>query len=225
MSNFDHHVHTSRHSPDSVIDPYELIERAKAAGLSGVVITEHDHQWESEELAELSAFGASRDTKVFSGAEISAREGHFLVYGLPDLDEVPPGVTVKELLKVVRAHQGAIVAAHPFRWDQNFNAIMVENGPAFDALELVSNNITHETRSQTERLLGEHPMGRTGSSDGHEPEIVGCYFTEFPGVINTMEEFVKALQARSGRPGNRQGGPLTSGPVAGGRGPVARGQG
>ena len=52
-----------------------------------------------------------------------------------------------------------------------------------------------------------------GSSDGHDPEVVGCYFTEFPGVINTMGEFVKALRARTGRPGNRKNGPLTSGPV------------
>ena len=213
MAKFDHHVHTSKHSPDSVIDPHELIERAKAVGLDGVVITEHDYQWKRDELADLAAFGVKRGIKVFSGAEVSAREGHFLVYGLPDLEEVPPGVSVKEILSSVRAHKGAIVAAHPFRWDQDFEAIVRENGPAFDALELVSNNVTSQTRALTERLLKKHTMGRTGSSDGHEPEVVGCYFTEFPEPINTMADFVNALKARSGRPGNRRGGPLTSGPV------------
>ena len=47
MPKFDHHLHTSRHSPDSVIDPCALIERARAVGLDGVVITEHDYQWDA----------------------------------------------------------------------------------------------------------------------------------------------------------------------------------
>ena len=87
---FDHHLHTSRHSPDSEVDPLELVERAAEIGLDGVVITEHDYQWDAGELGELAARAAP--LRVFSGAEVSAREGHFLVYGLPALDEVPPGV-------------------------------------------------------------------------------------------------------------------------------------
>jgi histidinol phosphatase-like PHP family hydrolase len=39
---FDHHLHTNRHSPDSIIDPEKLVEHARRIGLDGVVITEHD---------------------------------------------------------------------------------------------------------------------------------------------------------------------------------------
>src|SRR5262245_44577183 len=157
MPKFDHHLHTARHSPDSVIDPLELVEHARAIGLDGLVITEHYYQWEPDELADLSA--RADGLRIFSGVEISAREGHFLVYGLPDLDEVPPGGRLAALLKVVRRHAAAIVAAHPFRWDQPFDAIVAEHGPAFDALELVSNNVTPETRRKAERLLRAHAMG------------------------------------------------------------------
>lgn len=211
MSRFDHHVHTSRHSPDSVIDPEDLLERAREVGLDGVVITEHDHQWDRAELAELAALAP--DLKVFSGAEISAREGHFLVFGLPDLDETPPGIRLSELLETVRAHKAAIVAAHPFRWDQDFDAIVETHGPVFDALELVSNNVSPETRSRTLRLLDRHPMGATGSSDGHELNAVGCYFTEFSQPIVSMRDFVLALRARAFRPRHRPGAFLFSGPV------------
>jgi predicted metal-dependent phosphoesterase TrpH len=211
MPKFDHHLHTSRHSPDSVIDPLVLLERARAAGLDGVVITEHDYQWGPDELADLSA--RADGLKVFSGAEVSAREGHFLVYGLPDLSEAPCGVSLGDLLKAVRRHGAAIVAAHPFRWDQDFSAIVAEHGPSFDALELVSNNVTPETRGRTERLLREYPMGASGSSDGHEPEIVGCYYSEFPGPIATMADFVAALRGRTGRPRHRAGARQASGPV------------
>ena len=147
MAKFDHHVHTARHSPDSVIDPLVLLERAKRVGLDGVVITEHDYQWEAGELAELAAHAAAIGLRVFSGVEVSAREGHFLVYGLPDPFEAPPGIALKDLLRVTRRRGAAVVAAHPFRWDQDFERIVAEHGPAFDALELVSNNVTPETRT------------------------------------------------------------------------------
>jgi predicted metal-dependent phosphoesterase TrpH len=211
MAKFDHHVHTSRHSPDSVIDPIHLLKRIREIGLDGVIITEHDYQWEADELAELAA--RADGIQVFSGAEVSAREGHFLVYGLPDLSDAPAGVTLRDLLKVVKGHDAAIIAAHPFRWDQDFNAIVNEHGPVFDALELVSNNVTPETRSKTERLLARQPMGRSGSSDGHDSDVVGCYYSEFPTDIRTIAEFVAAVRGRMGRPRHRAGARQASGPV------------
>ena len=89
----------------------------------------------------------------------------------------------------------------------------LENGAAFDALELVSNNIDRATRAKTRALLREYPMGATGSSDAHDVDVVGCYFTEFPGRIESISDFVAALQARQGRPGHRRGVFLSSGPV------------
>lgn len=213
MPKFDHHIHTSRHSPDSCTRPRTLIERAREVGLDGVVITEHDYQWEADELADLADFAQQHQIRVFSGVEVSALEGHFLVYGLPNLDAVYPGIPLDELLPVVREVNAAIVAAHPFRWEQDFSEIVATHGPVFDALEYVSKNVSPETREQTERLLQRHPMGRTGSSDSHEPETVGCYFTEFPDPVETMADFVAALRGRRGRPRHNEGCWLASGPV------------
>jgi predicted metal-dependent phosphoesterase TrpH len=210
---FDHHVHTLRHSPDSSIDPLELIRQAGLVGLDGVVITEHDYQWEADELAELAALAAP--LKVFSGVEISAREGHFLVYGLPSLADVEPGISLAELLKVVDGHGAAIVAAHPFRWDQPFDEIVAEHGPVFHALELVSNNVTRATRARTEAVLRIHPLGASGYSDAHEVETLGCYHSEFRRPIETMGDFVAAVRAGDMRPGHHPGAFLASGPVGG----------
>ena len=211
MANVDHHVHTAKHSPDSVISPAELVDRARRAGLDAVVITEHDYQWRADELAELNARAGG--LVVLSGAEVSAREGHFLVYGLPDLDDVPPGVALGDLIAAVRKHGAAIVAAHPFRWEQDFPALIAQHGPAFDGVELVSNNVTPETRRLTEAALRLTPMPATGSSDGHEPDAVGCYYTEFPGPIRTMADFVAALRRGEARPGHTPGAWEAAGPV------------
>jgi predicted metal-dependent phosphoesterase TrpH len=209
---FDHHLHTSKHSPDSSIRPLDLIAQARRAGLDGVVITEHDYQWEADELNELAARAAP--LCVFSGVEVSALEGHFLVYGLPSLRDVEPGISLAELLTVVDRHQAAIVAAHPFRWDQPFDEIVAAHGPVFHALELVSNNVTSQTRARTETLLRAHPMAASGSSDAHELSTLGCYFSEIPRPIRIMSDFVAAVREGALRPGHREGVRLTSGPIA-----------
>ena len=69
---FDHHMHTRRHSPDSEIDPLLLIERAREIGLDGVVITEHDYQWEADELADLAARAAPA-ASVFRSRDLGPR--------------------------------------------------------------------------------------------------------------------------------------------------------
>ena len=211
MAKIDHHLHTSRHSPDSVIDPLVLIERAQKAGLDAVVITEHDYQWEPGELAALNA--RADGLVVLSGVEVSALEGHFLVYGLPDLAETKPGIALRDLLRVVKARDAAIVAAHPFRWGQDFVQIVQDHGPVFDAIELVSNNVTPETRALAEALLKQQPMPATGSSDGHQPDAIGCYYSEFPVEVKTIRDFVMALRSGSSRPRHLAGAWETSGPV------------
>lgn len=207
----DHHLHTSRHSPDSCIDPEVLVRRAQEVGLDGVVITEHDYQWQDEELAELARQAGG--LLVLSGAEVSAIEGHFLVYGLPHLRDVEPGVPLAELLRVVRGHNAAIVAAHPYRFGQDFDALVAAHGAAFDAVELVSNNVSVATRARALAMLRRNAMGATGSSDGHAPDVVGCYFTEFDSPIASMAEFVAALRGRGYRPGHHATARLTSGPI------------
>jgi predicted metal-dependent phosphoesterase TrpH len=215
MAKIDHHVHTSRHSPDSDIDPEVLVDRASLAGLDVVVITEHDYQWKADELAELNEKARIKGLTVLSGVEVSAREGHFLVYGLPDLEiaGVHSGITLRDLLIVAKHRDAAVVAAHPFRWDQAFWQIVAEHGAVFDGIELVSNNVTPETRAKAEALLQKHPMGTTGSSDGHVPDAVGCYYTEFPGEVKTIRDFVEALRSKQGRPRHRPGAWQAAGPV------------
>src|SRR5262249_42199852 len=104
---FDLHIHTTRHSPDSQLDPFVLTQRAKALGLDGIVITEHDWLWEGRELEELRT--AAPGLVVLAGVEVSAREGHFLAYGVTDPFAIPPGISVKELCDEVHRQGGAVV--------------------------------------------------------------------------------------------------------------------
>src|SRR5215831_11463234 len=141
---FDLHMHTSRHSFDSRMEPLAMVRRARQIGLDGVVITEHDWLWTEPELDELRA--AAGDLVVLAGMEVSAKEGHFLAYGVYDPFAVPRGIGVAELCREVHRQEGAVVAAHPFRWGQPFEDILREERPELDGLEVMSNNMDEECR-------------------------------------------------------------------------------
>src|SRR5262249_26603158 len=136
---FDLHMHTTRHSPDSQMEPAALLRRAREVGLDGVVITEHDWLWTEAELDELR--GAACGLVVLAGIEVSARQGHFLAYGVRNPFAVPHSIDVAELCREVHRQGGAVVAAHPFRWRQPFLDILRDHKPDLDGLELMTSNM------------------------------------------------------------------------------------
>jgi hypothetical protein len=102
--------------------PGMMVHRAREIGLDGVVITEHDWLWTEDELDELRA--EAPGLIVLSGIEVTAREGHFLAYGVRNPFAVPHGIGVAELCREVHRQGGAVAAAHPYRWGQPFDEIL-----------------------------------------------------------------------------------------------------
>jgi predicted metal-dependent phosphoesterase TrpH len=193
---FDLHLHTNRHSPDSVTDPFELLDRAREAGLDGVVITEHHYLWPEEELAELRSYAP--DLVVLSGVEVTGVGGDVLVYGIADAITLPQGISWPDLLREVQRQGGATVVAHPYRWGQPLDRLLKEQELAFDGLERLSNNMDQELRSRAATLHRRFPhWAGLGNSDSHAPETVGICYTEFTCEVRTNADLVAAI--RSGR--------------------------
>jgi len=203
---FDLHMHTTRYSPDSTMDPFVLIRRAREIGLNGIVITEHDRMWPETELDELRAMGS--DLVILGGMEVSAREGHFLVYGIQDAAAVPPQIGVAELCREVHAQGGAVVAAHPFRWGQPFAEILQEEQPELDGLELMSSNMDAECRKLAAKILTEYRLAGLGSSDAHHESVLGACYTEFAAEIRNDRDLVEAIRGGKSTAHDRNGLPL-----------------
>src|SRR5438552_3956546 len=129
---FDMHIHTTLHSPDSSMDPPDLVRRSQEIGLDGIVIPEHDWLWTEDELEELRR--TARGLVILAGMEVSAREGHFLSYGVTEPRRLPRGMGVADLCREVHRQGGVVVAAHPFRWGQPFREILREQEPELDGL-------------------------------------------------------------------------------------------
>jgi predicted metal-dependent phosphoesterase TrpH len=194
MMKFDLHMHTTRHSPDSLMDPLDLIRRARELKLDGVVITEHDWLWTKEELQELRASAAG--LVVLAGIEISALEGHFLVYGVTNPFALPRGIGVAELCREVHQQGGVVVAAHPFRWGQRFDEILHEEQPALDGLELMTKNMDADCRRRAAQIHQQYPLAGLGCSDAHHQDELAVCYTEFRAVIRDNRDLAAAIRER-----------------------------
>lgn len=194
---FDLHMHTSRHSPDADSDPFELMQAAIAAGLDGVVITEHDFLWTEKELEELRA--ATPQLVILAGVEVTGRGGDMLCYGVTDPFALPRGITWPKLCAEVHKQGGACVAAHPNRWNQPFEKLLAEQKAAIDGIEVMSNNMDKDLRKKAAKLLEKYPeFAQLGNSDSHQPHTVGCCYTDFDADIRTSADLVAAIRAKKG---------------------------
>ncbi len=192
---FDLHMHTRRHSPDSVTDPFELVEAAIAAGLDGIVITEHDFMWTEPELQELRL--AAPGLVILAGVEVTGRGGDVLCYGITNPFALPRGLDWGPLCREVHRQGGAAVAAHPYRWGQPFEKVVRDQSAELDGIEVMSNNMDAGLRERAARLLTKNPhFAQLGNSDSHHPSTVGCCYTVFDAVIRTNADLVAAIRQR-----------------------------
>ena len=164
LAKIDHHIHTIKHSPDSEIDPILLVKRAREIGLDGVVITEHDYQWGSDELAELAAHAAP--LLVFSGAEISCARGISWFTAFRRLNWCPrgslwPSCSKRSGLTKLRSWR----LTH-FDGINRFDEIVAEHGPAFDAPRAGEQQCALRNCAIRLRIYSENTRWvSTGSSD------------------------------------------------------------
>jgi predicted metal-dependent phosphoesterase TrpH len=198
---FDLHMHTTRHSPDSQMDPFVLVQRAREIGLDGIVITEHDKLWSEAELDELRT--AAPGLVVLAGIEVSAAEGHFLVYGVTEPEKVRPHIGVAALCQEVHRQGGVVVAAHPFRWGQPFEDILREERPELDGLEMMSSNMDADCRRRTAEVQRQTQLAGLGNSDAHHEDVVGFCRTEFGIPVRSNVDLVAAIRGRQSTPRER----------------------
>lgn len=184
----DLHVHTRPRSACSSLSPDELIEAAKAAGLDGLCLTEHDALWSQ---AEAAALAARHRFLVLRGAEITTELGHVLVFGLERL--ATDVCFAWRLREHVTAAGGVMALAHPFR-----SGGPVDRGRTaglFDALEAVNGSDGPALNRSAAGLAGGLRLPGLGGSDAHALHEVGTAATLFEVPVRDEETFLAALRA------------------------------
>jgi predicted metal-dependent phosphoesterase TrpH len=169
----DLHVHSSR-SRDSTLAPAELVERARAAGLDRVAITDHNRLDGAFEASDLDP------ALVIIGEEIDCAGGADLI-GLYLREPIPPGLSVEETADRIRDQGGLVYAPHPFAYLKDARARARRVLAVADIVEV------HNARAflrpwnrrarQAARAAGLPCAAGTDAHFGHE---IGGAFTELP---------------------------------------------
>jgi len=189
----DLHVHTSRYSPCSRLDPGRLISQAVKVGLDGVVITEHHHQWSQEELDTLVSRSDAPWFLLLSGFEYSSTKGDMLVYGLDPRHTASfqPGWTPRRALEHAQGLGAACIAAHPTRRGFGFHEDLLSL--PFSAIEVCSVNLELHEQRLAARLAHDLGIPPIAASDAHVLRDLGRHSTEFLDPIRSHLELHDAL--------------------------------
>lgn len=189
----DMHVHTARYSSCAQMPPDAMARTAVARGLDGVVITEHDIVWSRDEIEALRA--RHPDLILLRGVEVSTSAGHALVYGITrdDTRGFSYHMPLKRLTRQVHEAGGLVVLAHPARYDSRIPRPVY--GADLDGLEVRSFNIRAYMRQPIEALQADLGVPGLAGTDGHTPDVLGLYATDFAAPIETEADLVAAVKA------------------------------
>jgi len=204
----DLHTHTSFGSACAYMEPDQLVIQAKAQGLDGVCVTEHDQIWGRDTIDWLRE---RHDFLVIGGVEVSTDLGHILVFGLHrPVREIS---RARDLRKIVDEVSGVMILAHPFRYDPQVVASYFrpgENGQpraevldevcrsgAFelvDALEMYNGQSGFDEIKFTSLVADRVNLKCTGGSDAHAVLGVGACYTVFEDGIHDERDLIAQLK-------------------------------
>ncbi len=195
--NIDLHTHTF-FSGDGVSSPEDLIASARAKGLHGIAITDHntcDSITYALEKGLMRADGMPVDDfLILPGVEITTDEGHLLCIGttLPQAEQLK-GRHAREVCELIHEHGGLAIPPHPydlFRAGIRFSTL--ETLPV-DAIEVFNAATTlHRYNRYAFKYASERGLPMTAASDAHHAAAVGTAYT----IMNCQELSVKALLAQ-----------------------------
>lgn len=156
MLSIDFHTHT-HHSFDSMMKPEKILKIARARGLNGIVISDHDT---IKGGLECNALNKDPDFKVVVAAEIKTNVGDITALNIRE--EIHERNFTDVVLQTKR-QGGLILLVHPYHHHKldeiNFDAIDLVEG--FNAREFPENN-----RKAIE-LAAKHAKPVIAGSDAH----------------------------------------------------------
>ncbi len=206
MTRIDLHVHSTL-SPCGKLGISQILSHARARGLDGVCITDHDTMAAARQVTE----GIQPDGLcLLVGAEYTTPGGDFLIFG--PFDRLPPGLSAEALLTTVFARGGIAVAAHPFRAVRPAELTVFHRSPG-PLIETRNGRNTAAENRRAERLGDGLGIPGTGGSDAHCLDELGRVVTHIERPVQSRSDLIAALRAGDcraewGLSGHQTGGPV-----------------
>jgi predicted metal-dependent phosphoesterase TrpH len=184
----DLHSHTKVYSPCSALTPEALVRAARARGLDGVCITEHDALWPATDIDALSR---EMQFLVLRGMEVTTEVGHVLVFGVSRHE--PIMAVLSSLDRMVREEGGLMYLAHPSR---RYGSLPPSDlASVFDGVEAHNGTEGALQNENAASLARQMPLPGIGGSDAHSVREVAICATDFEDHIRDEHTYLNALRA------------------------------
>jgi len=195
--NVDLHCHTF-YSGDGISSPEKMIAGARAKGLHGIAITDHNT---CEAIPYLLEQGLMRpdglpvnDFLVIPGVEVTTDEGHLLCIGttLPDAARLK-GRPALEVCDLIHQHGGLAIPPHPYDlFRAGIRSATLKKLPV-DAIEVFNAATTLRRYNESAFAYAkERKLPMTAASDAHHHAAVGTAYT----IIQSDDLSVKSVLAQ-----------------------------
>lgn len=186
MLNVDLHLHT-RYSPDAVIPPDELVERAVEVGLDRVAVTDH-----GEVDGALEARARHRE-RVIVGEEVRCA-CRTEVIGLFLSRRIPDGLPLEETVERIRDQGGVVYVPHPYAYAWRAGARAHRALPRADVVEVANARaFLPWWNRRARRAARELGLPGCAGSDAHFPREMGRAFTRMP-AFDGPDAFRRAVR-------------------------------
>ena len=185
----DLHVH-SRRSPDGIMTIEEIVSLARARGLHGAAVCDHDLA-----LTDPPRF---QDFLLIPGIEVSTQLGHLLglfVTGPVDTHDF------FEAAEIIHRQGGLAVLAHPFEHSRD-GSRLAPAVPLLDGIETQNSRADrkiHNANALARSFAQVCRLPAFGGSDAHCPREVGNSFTAAEAEQLTLESAKAALLSGTAR--------------------------
>ncbi|WP_158228075.1 PHP domain-containing protein [Pseudonocardia sp. MH-G8] len=184
----DCHVHTVA-SGDSVLGIEELAERAVAAGIDVVFVTDHH-----EVAAAVAARKRDLGVRIEVGEEIRTPDGEVL--GLFLSERIPYVLPLPEVVARIRAQGGLVGLPHPYDPVRSGTGAVADGLCAAGAVDFVEafnakvGDAAHNVAAAG--LAARHSLPASAGSDAHDGPGIGAAYVEMPD-FDGPADFLDAL--------------------------------
>jgi len=167
LQQLDLHVHT-RYSPDGLCTVERAVEAARAKGLSGIAIADHDAISGHQEAKKFSRDGFL----AIPGMEVSSADGHIVALGISEL--IPKGLPADETVGLIKKQGGVAIAAHPFAPGRRTGLVYRAK---FDAIEGLNARALFLSNPLAQRFAVKNKIPMVAGSDAHRCDEIGLAYT------------------------------------------------
>ena len=198
---FDLHCHTKEGSFDSKVPVSEYVNKYRALGYDGFMISDHNSYRGCRKWHELQKKPEYSDFTIICGIEYDTKDaGHVLVI-MPDGVYLPllkiRGMRCAKLVNVVHSHGGILGLAHPFGIPSSsamsfklMNYDLIHN---MDFVEVFNTCEKEDSNKLAGELAAKYSKPGFAGTDAHSAKYIGMATTEIDREIHCNNDLIAAV--------------------------------